>query len=128
MIDETRSRIPVWLLWVTSTNGLVTLVAVALTQRRAMTYREVILQDENVVLCRIEPSEANHLFNPDWDTAWTAMFGVDYLTEYARQATGVQEQVIKNLRHELAQCRADLRRAGIVIEKLRDGQQNNSHS
>jgi hypothetical protein len=74
MIDEQKSRIPIWILWVKSTNNLTTLGAMALTQWRANAYRKIILQDSNTTKVKIEKSEANHLFNPNWESNWERMY------------------------------------------------------
>lgn len=87
MIDENSSRIPIWLLWARSDNGLVTLVAVTLTQRRAVTCRKILLR--RFVSVRIEKSEANHLYDPQLDAIWESMYGPDYIRDMQKRAVQI---------------------------------------
>jgi hypothetical protein len=93
MIDEQESRIPIWILWVTSTNNLTTLGAITLTQWRANAYRKTIIQDSKVIEVKIEKSEANHLFNPDWESNWERIYDEQ---EIIRIMTSAIEKERKN--------------------------------
>ena len=118
MIDETKSRIPIWLIWATTDNGLTTLVAVTLPNSRAGSYRKVILRDPHVITVKIEPSEANHLFNPSWDGAWQTAYGESQLAMLAEQVKNVERQRCVQLEHELDQAKRALQKAAKHIEEL----------
>lgn len=121
MIDETKSRIPIWLIWATTDNGLTTLVGVTLNNTRANSYRKVILNDPHVITVKIEPSEANHLFNPHWDSAWQSAYGESQLTKLIEQAQEVERQRCTELEYRLTQASEALRRAAKRIEELEMG-------
>lgn len=118
MIDETKSKIPIWLIWATTDNGLTTLVGVTLNNTRANSYRKVILNDPHVITVKIEPSEANHLYNPHWDDAWQSAYGEPQLTKLIEQAQEVERQRSIQLEHQLSQALEALGRAAKRIEEL----------
>ncbi len=120
MIDVDRSRIPIWLLWVRTTNNLVTLGAVALTQRRAREYRKIIERDPQVVRVEVEPSEAHHLYNPDWDSDWQTAYGEEHHKVIARQATEVERKARKSIEWERDQALLALKAAAKRIAELEE--------
>jgi hypothetical protein len=75
MIDETKTRIPCWLVWSTTERGVVTLEAIGLTNTYAKQARTVLLSSGRFISVRIELSECNHLFGPDLDETWWKMYG-----------------------------------------------------
>jgi hypothetical protein len=107
MIDETKSQIPIWLLWARSENGLVTLVAVTLTQLRAKQYQTVLRTRPDFVEVRIEKSEANHLFQPELDVLWERLYGEKFLEKVRKESS-------KELIHE----RNKYRRAFIELRRV----------
>ncbi len=77
MIDETKSRIPCWLVWATYDNGNVNLEAISLIHAHAEYARDILLQERssNIVSVKIEPSECNHMFQADLDSKWLEGYG-----------------------------------------------------
>ncbi len=120
VIDETKSRIPIWLVWATTDNSLTTLVGVTLTNSRAVSYRGVVLMDPHVIAVKIEPSEANHLFNPQWDTAWQNAYGEPQLTKLVEQTRDVERQRTTQLERELEQTKEALKRAAKRISEMEE--------
>lgn len=118
MIDETKNRIPIWLIWVTSASGLTSLATVTLTQLRTSEYCKIIIQDSQVIKTNIEISEANYLFNPDWDTVWQSAYGKDHLDSLIKETKSVQQQVITVLECELSEALNALELAGQRIKAL----------
>lgn len=79
MIDETKSRIPCWLVWATYENGQVNLEAISLVYSHAKYAKKILLQERknNIVSIKIEPSECNHMFQADLDSKWLEGYGKD---------------------------------------------------
>jgi len=77
LVDVTKPHIPCWLVWVTSENGLVTLMAIALTQKISDQYRDLLGKSGKYVRVKIEKTEANHLFVGSLDELWWEMYGTD---------------------------------------------------
>jgi hypothetical protein len=120
MIDETRSQIPIWLLWVEAASGLVSLGAVTLVQWRARRYRKIILEDPKVVSVRVEPSEANHLYNPLWEDAWQKVYGEKWLEAYHETRAEAKDWEIQRLRHELEKANETIAKAAARIHELEE--------
>lgn len=109
MIDETKPKIPCWLTWSTTVDGLVTLESICLTNWIAVQHKKM-LQDERIkrfISVKIEPAEANHLFAADLDEKWMA--------EYGQEAFKRNESAIVDI---LVKERNDLR---IIVKELRSG-------
>ena len=123
MIDETKSKIPIWLIWAATDNGLTTLVGVTLTNSRAVSYRKTILRDPHVITVKIEPSEANHLFNPQWDYAWQKAYSGPQLAKLAEQATEVERQRRTQLEYELDKAHEALKLAAERVKELEQEEQ-----
>jgi hypothetical protein len=118
MIDETRSRIPIWLLWARTKNDLVTLAAIALTERHAKSYKATTESFDNVVKVNVERSEANHLFNPHWDDMWEAVYGEEFVQELSDRLDTVATQRVRQLEYELSRYKVKLKMAVARIKEL----------
>jgi len=115
MINPKQSRIPAWLLWATTKNGLVTLASITLNQTRAITYKEIIEQDTEVVTVKIEKTEANHLFHPDWEEQWQNAYGTrGHLEDYADR----KHEILK-LRCECAEYERDKAQESLALAQQR---------
>jgi len=77
MIDENKPKIPCWVIWSTSENGLVTLEAIDLAHWIAKSHKKLLENEvtRKFVMVKIEKSEANHLFAGDLDEKWWEMYG-----------------------------------------------------
>ena len=77
MIDENQPRIPCWLVWSTSINGLVTLESISLTPKHAEYARRILLDEryDKLIDVKIEKSECNHMFAGDLDEIWWKLYG-----------------------------------------------------
>jgi hypothetical protein len=98
-------RIPCWIVWSTSSSGNVTMEAIALTNARAMQYRETLLaSNRNYVLVTIERSEVNHLLAADMDELWSELYGCVEEAQSVghRSRTNVLEEQIAGLKAENA--------------------------
>jgi len=90
MIDETKPKIPCWLVWANYENGQVNLESISLNYSHAKYAKRILLQERvtNIVSVKIEPSECNHMFQADLDSKWLEEYGrsaakrlVDFHTE-----------------------------------------------
>lgn len=103
MIDETKARIPCWLVWATYVNGNTNLEAISLVHSHAKYAKKILLEErgnENVVSVRIEPSECNHMFQADLDSKWLENYGKEAskrLVEFHTEAIGKDLTTAKKL-------------------------------
>jgi len=114
MIDENCNRIPIWLLWGRSKNNLVTLVAVTLTQQRAMAYRKMLLS--RFVHVQIEKTEANHLYVPNLESTGNDVYGDVFLQKERKTAV----ELVSADRDKLKAAYTKLLRAVFIALKSRD--------
>ena len=95
MIDETKTRIPIWLVWSTSQNGLVSLEAVALTNQYARSARAILLTGRpTLVRVYIERTEANHLFAVDLEQMWWRLYGSE-VSDYVERRKETHSEKVK---------------------------------
>lgn len=96
MIDEKKSKIPVWLTWSTDMRGIVALEHIALVQSYARYARKVLLNKDLYLKVKIEPTLANHMFNMNYDQEWLEM------TESASKRVMQEHSEIVNGQMEIA--------------------------